>query len=113
MFFYKTVTLINPLITLPCMKKWHPKTKEEEESEISAGKKDDDVYGAQGREDLEESDEITPEEGGFMEGYEEEDPADCATCGKVLSDAVVEKEVDNEVVRFCSDRCAARYKKRA
>ena len=66
----------------------------------------------EGREELEEDDEISPDEEGFMKGYEEGvKMAKCAKCGKVLGQKFMEKEIKNEIYRFCSDKCAERFKK--
>ena len=35
--------------------------------------KEENVYGSDARENLEENDEISPEEGAFMEGYESDE----------------------------------------
>ena len=72
--------------------------------------KETDVYSEEGREDLVDSDEITPEEEGFMEGAEGDgQKAKCRKCGKPLVDDVVEREVNGETCRFCSDTCATKF----
>ena len=72
------------------------------------GDKDSDIYNEEGRENLEDSDEITELEEGFIEGYEEgEHEAKCANCKKVLVDEkFIEEELDGEHYRFCSEECA-------
>src|SRR3989344_4071880 len=76
----------------------------------------EDIYTEEGREMAEEDDEITAEEAGFMEGYEEgERLAKCQTCHKVLPDEVdevVEEEYNGETYRFCSQRCVDIFKSR-
>ena len=71
---------------------------------------DKDIYSEEGREDLVEDDEISPEEEGFMEGaHDDGQGAKCRSCGKVLMDNFIEREVNNEICRFCSDKCADKY----
>ena len=74
---------------------------------------DEDIYTDEGREELmEEEDEITDVEEGFMQGYEEgERVSVCNNCGKALEGQAVETEIDNELYRFCSSRCAAIFEK--
>ncbi len=85
--------------------------EEEKEIEIETGEKDEEVYTKKGRAKLVEDDEIEPEEEGFMEGAEREGKnAKCRKCGKILVDEdFVEKEIDDEVMRFCSSECAEEY----
>ena len=77
---------------------------------ISAGEQDADVYTEEGREALEESDEIQPWEEGFAEGAEGRGKlATCAQCEEVIGDreeGAVEKEYDGKVYVFCSEKCA-------
>ncbi len=82
------------------------------------GKKDveeEDVYSEEGQEELIEGDEINEIEEGFMEGYLEEGLAKCETCGKVLKEPeeTVELEIDDEIHRFCSEKCAEEYKRKS
>jgi len=71
---------------------------------------DKDVYSEEGREDLVEGDEISAAEEGFMEGaHDDGQGAKCRRCGKVLMDDFIERKVDNEIYRFCSDECADKY----
>ncbi len=76
--------------------------------DFEEGDHEGDVYDEEGREELEESDEITEVEEGFLEGYEEgEHQAKCAECGKVLIDEkFVEEELEGHHYRFCSEECA-------
>ncbi len=69
-----------------------------------------DIYSKEGREQEVEDDEIEPWEAAFVEGSEEEE-AKCKTCGKILMgpDQVVEREVDDKVLWFCSEECADNY----
>jgi len=73
---------------------------------------DEDIYSEEGREELVDDDEISPEEEGFMEGAEGGGQgAKCRKCGKILSDDFIEKKVGKEIYRFCSDECAEKYAK--
>lgn len=82
--------------------------EEKEESEENR-----DIYSEEGREELVEDDEIEPWEGGFMQGAEGGGQgAKCRKCGKMLGDKnFVEKEIDGDVLRFCSEDCANKYDK--
>jgi len=78
----------------------------EEENE----EKGKDVYSEEGREELVDDDEISPEEEGFMEGAEGDGQgAKCRKCGKVLIEKSVEREVEGEIYRFCSEKCATKF----
>ncbi|PIN81847.1 hypothetical protein COV11_01035 [Candidatus Woesearchaeota archaeon CG10_big_fil_rev_8_21_14_0_10_30_7] len=48
----------------------HEETSEEKKDEMDEGTEDEDVYTEEGRENLVEDGEITPEEEGFMQGAE-------------------------------------------
>jgi len=84
--------------------------KEIEPEEITE-EVDEDVYSEEGRENLVDDDEIEEQEEAFMEGYENENLTNCATCGKLL-DEVIEKEIDGDAFRFCCDNCANTFKKK-
>ena len=72
----------------------------------------DDVYTEEGRESLVDDDEISAEEEGFMEGAEGGGQgAKCRKCGKILQDDFIERRVDDEIYRFCSDECSHKYMK--
>ncbi len=73
--------------------------------------KEQGIYSEEGREELmEDEDEITDLDEGFMQGYEEgEKLSECCNCGKVLKDKTVEEEIDGELLRFCSSECASAY----
>jgi hypothetical protein len=71
-----------------------------------------DIYSEKGREELLEAGEISAEEEGFMQGASGlGQGAKCRRCGKILGDykEVFEQEVDGEIYRFCSKRCADKY----
>ncbi len=74
--------------------------------------KDPDVYTEKGLEDLEEDDEIAPWEEGFMEGAKGGGQgAKCRKCGKILIDDFVERQIGNNIYRFCSEKCSEHYKR--
>jgi len=69
-----------------------------------------DVYSEEGREDQVDSDGMSPAEEGFMEGAEGDGQgAKCRKCGKVLMNDFIEKKVEDEICRFCSDECVEKY----
>ena len=87
----------------------HTDTHAEHNIKISAGEQEADVYTAEGREELEESGEISPSEEGFSEGATGSETAVCAHCGEPLGDreeSVIEREVKGEKLLFCSEKCA-------
>ena len=79
--------------------------------DFEEGDHEDDIYDEEGRDKLEESDEITELEEGFVEGFEEgEHEAKCAQCSKVLiGEDFVEEELDGHHYRFCSGECALAF----
>ena len=85
--------------------------EDEKRTPSEENKEDEDIYSNTGREELiDEEDEITDVDEGFMKGYEEgEKMAVCSNCGKLLDDDVVEQEFDDETYRFCSSDCATHF----
>jgi len=70
----------------------------------------DDVYSKEGREDLVENDEISPEEEGFMQGeHDGGQGAKCRKCGKILMDDFIERKKGDEILRFCCEECSEKY----
>lgn len=93
--------------------------EDEEEEEVGDVREDtldseEDIYSEKGAEDLlEDEDEIDDIDEGFMKGYNEgEKVAVCANCKKVLEGGVVEEDVDDETLRFCSTECATAYEEK-
>ena len=88
-------------------------TKEpsKQDPDFEEGTHEGDIYDEEGREELEDADEITELEEGFIEGYEEgEHLAKCAECGKVsIDENFLEEELDGKHYRFCSEECAAGF----
>ena len=73
---------------------------------------DEEVYSSKGRSKLVEDDEISPWEAAFMEGADMDgQQAKCRKCGKMIDRAhrVVEKAINNELHRFCSDNCLDKF----
>lgn len=72
---------------------------------------DDDVESEEAREDMVDSDAISPEEEGFLEGAEGGGQgAKCRKCGKILDDDFIERRnEDGDIIRFCSDECCDEY----
>lgn len=70
------------------------------------------IYSEEEREDLiEDEDEITDIDEGFMKGYNESSSKQkCASC-KVKLDGheVIEKEIKGKTYRFCSHHCLTEF----
>ncbi len=68
------------------------------------------IAEAEENQEISDQDEIAPWEEGFAEGAEHQgEGAVCAHCGKVLGDRdseIVEREYDDEILFFCSEKCA-------
>ena len=86
--------------------------------EQEAGRKDEEspdenIYDKEERQDQLDDDEISPAEAGFVEGYQDVKEGICNTCGKQIDpETVVEKEVNKQVLTFCSQHCADIFEKR-
>jgi hypothetical protein len=83
-----------------------------EENYAEEEEADEEVYSSKGRSKLVEDDEISPWEAAFMEGADMGgQQAKCRKCGKMLDRAhrVVEKAINNELHRFCSDTCLDKF----
>lgn len=91
------------------------KEKRLKKDEMRTGAKEATVYTAAGREILEEDDEISPEEEGFMEGAENDgEQGKCANCGAALLNAenTFETKIDGKTYWFCSNKCIKHYKEK-
>ena len=87
---------------------------EDVKKEMKTGNVEEDVYSRAGREEELEDDEISDVEEGFSAGADNEGRgAKCRRCGKVLMgpESIVEKEIDGELMEFCSNRCVEKYEK--
>jgi len=77
------------------------------EIDVDTGEHEADVYNETDREVLTESDEMEPWEEGFSEGASDRGHlAECAHCGKILSDdedKVVERKFNGNLYRFCCE----------
>ncbi len=83
---------------------------EDEQPEDDQG----DVYSDGSRSEMVEDDEMSPEEEGFMEGFEKDSKkVRCAYCKKIIIDPddAIEKEQEGEVFLFCSEECYQAFKK--
>jgi len=92
------------------------KTAEELGVEMEEGKKEEEVYTEEGREKLLEGDEIDRWEEEFMEGAEGRGKQNCcAQCGKLLGEEkkeIIEREFDEEIKWFCSEKHAEDFAKK-
>jgi len=76
---------------------------------------DEDLYQDQGVEDAVDSDEISAEEAGFMEGYNsDEGESKCEECGEVIVDRenCYEIDVEGEKHVFDSIECRDKWLKK-
>lgn len=80
---------------------------------IDSEEEDDDVYSTEGVEKEMEEDEISPEEAGLMEGYDNIKSLRCRFCRKeVDAEKMIEKITeDGEEIVFCSKKCAKKFEK--
>ena len=91
------------------------KTEEQISDEMDMGEKNEDVYTEEGRENLVEDDEISPEEEGFMEGANASGQlGKDALTGEPLMDVedVVEAEIDGRLYRFVNAENAQKFRER-
>ena len=90
----------------------HTERPEVVEQKMHTGEKEVNVYSEEGREELMEEDGINTAEEGFAQGAENAGELGvCATCKKILGDdkeQIIERELNNEKVFFCSDECASK-----
>ncbi|MBI2668740.1 hypothetical protein HYX14_02775 [Candidatus Woesearchaeota archaeon] len=87
-------------------------TSEEIEQDMKTGKKNEDIYEKEGRELLEEDDEIDTWEEGFMEGAHDGGQLgkDALTGEPLLNvEDVVELEYKGEIYRFVNDENAGKW----
>ncbi len=90
-------------------------TSEEKSQDMEHGDKDEDVYSKEGREKLEEDDEIEPWEEGFMQGAAQAGQlGKDALTGESLMDVedVVEAEIDGKLYRFVSEENAEKFREK-
>ncbi|MBW2988108.1 hypothetical protein DRJ48_00885 [Candidatus Woesearchaeota archaeon] len=73
-----------------------------------------DIYSDNSRDELVEDDEMSPEEEGFMKGFESDSKSVyCAQCKKIIIDPddAIEGEIDGEIYLFCSEECYLKFQK--
>ena len=80
--------------------------KEQPVAEHGEDEAEEDVYTEEGADQLVDDGEITPAEAGFIRGTQQSSDKSCAKCGKPLGDEPVEREIDGEILQFCSEKCA-------
>ncbi len=91
------------------------KTEEQISDEMDMGERNEDVYTEEGRENLVEDDEISPEEEGFMEGANASGQlGKDALTGEPLMDVedVVEAEIEGRLYRFVNAENAQKFRKK-
>ena len=86
--------------------------KEQPIAEHGEDEAEEDVYSDEGVDKLVDDEEITPAEAGFIRGTQQSSDKSCARCGKPLGDEIIEREVDGEIMQFCSEKCADAEKER-
>ena len=90
-------------------------TSEQKKEEMEDGQEDEDIYTKEGREKLEEDDEVEPWEEGFMEGASDAGQlGKDALTGEPLMDVedVVETEIDGKVYRFVNEENARKFREK-
>ena len=86
--------------------------KEQQEEDVIE-KDEDDIYDESKREEQLEEDEISPEEAGFVEGYEDTEVVECKKCGNTFDfDKAVERVINGKTYQFCDKKCAESFDKR-
>ena len=93
----------------------HEENSEELVQGMHTGEKQQDVYTAEGREELLEADEISDVEEAFGEGAAGRGQhGSCEHCGKPLGqrNEVVEREIGEQIYFFCSESCASKHAKK-
>ncbi len=87
---------------------------DEENYDEEKSESDEGIYSDEGREEMLDNDEIDDAEEGFMKGAEMDGQnAKCRKCGRILlkRKEIVEREVEEKVLWFCSEDCADKYEK--
>jgi hypothetical protein len=89
-------------------------TEEEIKEDMDTGEKEEDVYSEEGRENLEEDDEIDNWEEGFMQGASGTGQLgkDALTGEPLMGEETVELEIDGEKYRFVNSENAERFRKK-
>jgi|SRR3989338_9754207 len=90
-------------------------TPEVRTTKMRSGEKDTDIYTEEGRDLLEEDDEIEPWEEGFAQGASGEGRlGKDALTGEPLmgADNIIEAEIDGQLYRFVSEKNAISFQKK-
>lgn len=90
-------------------------TSEKKEEAMEHGEEDEDIYTDEGREKLEEDDELESWEEGFMEGASGAGQlGKDALTGELLMDVedVVEAKIDGKMYRFVSEENAQKFRRK-
>ena len=68
------------------------------------------MYYDQENEKFVEQGDSSSEEETLLKSFEEEEDVDeCSECGGAIREKVITKEVDEEILKFCSEGCAKDY----
>ncbi len=75
---------------------------------------EDDLESEEAREEATEDDELEPWEEGFLEGATGDGQlGKCANCGDMITEKnCVEKKIEEELHRFCSEKCLEKYEEK-
>ncbi len=90
----------------------HAEDEDEFVTKMRTGKKEEDVYTEEGREELVDDDEIEPWEEGYVEGVKGNETLLCRQCKKVIQDYPIERKLGHNICWFCSDECADKYERK-
>ena len=87
---------------------------DERELQMKKGDVDEDVYSQEGRELLEEDDEIETWEQGFIEGEEEGGQLgkDALTGASLMGDKVIQVKFKGRVYRFVNEKNAKKFREK-
>lgn len=97
----------------------HPRTLVEDDSDerelrMKKGDADEDVYSQEGRELLEEDDELETWEQGFIEGEEEGGQLgkDALTGVPLIGDKVIQVKFKGRIYRFANEKNAKKFREK-
>lgn len=87
---------------------------DERELRMKKGDADEDVYSEEGRELLEEDDEIETWEQGFIEGEEEGGQLgkDALTGAPLMGDKVIQVKIKGRLYRFANEKNAKKFREK-
>jgi len=89
-------------------------TSEEIDAEMDVGEKEEDVYTQEGREKMEDEDEMTNVEEGFMGGASGGGQLgkDALTGEPLMGEETVELRIDGKIYRFVNSENAEKFKEK-